>query len=67
MAAARKRNQPSQQENAVMEKFNVNQEEQKRLFQVRKDFQTSLNKLSNNETKERVSISIHSRHCTPIC
>jgi hypothetical protein len=59
MAAARKRNQPSQQENAVMEKFNVNQEEQKRLFQVRKDFQTSLNKLSNNETKERVSISIH--------
>ena len=48
----RKRGQPNQQE--ATEKFNVNLMEQERLFTMRKNFQTSLNKLSHNDTKEIV-------------
>jgi hypothetical protein len=51
---AGKRGQPSQQEQ-VLDKFGVNQAEQERLFEVRRSFQTSLNKLSSNTTKEIVS------------
>lgn len=53
-AALRKRNQPTQQSDSV-DKFGVNQAEQERLFQIRKSFQVSLNKLSHNDTKEVVS------------
>ena len=53
--AGRKRHQPSQQEQAIADKFGLNQQEQERLFQIRKNFQVSLNKLSSNDTKEIVS------------
>ena len=36
----------------VNDKFGLNQQEQERLFQIRKTFQVSLNKLSSNDTKE---------------
>ncbi len=52
-AAHKKRGQPTQQPPVdVNDKFGLNQQEQDRLFQIRKSFQVSLNKLSSNDTKE---------------